>query len=372
MAKYLNNLRNCVQAVKNFANGLVAELAGNTVAAIEELDAKVDSIEQYKIEPSVSAVSIKNSTANPTSITFSFFKKSGNADFVACNDGTDGLYATLWVFSGGWSKVPTTITQSTYTVTCQTTIDYLKCVLYKDTTVLAESVIPFVSDASDGEDSTSYKMLVNAASIAKTESGTYKQSTITLQGRRQTGSGAFGSYACRFKIETTTSTNLSSATWTSRYTSGSNTSSYTYTLPSGITGIRCSMYLAGGTSTLLDQVIIPAVSDGATGADGKDGGSKILFIKKSDCEVAYKMQDRFVPNTLDALALDGETIQLRYAITSETYKKYLLCIMDDTYEGTLFAMGKFYSGTQESYSDSSGYTKTGWRIKTVFGTSITF
>ena len=127
-----------------------------------------------------------------------------------------------------------------------------------------------------GADATAYKMLVNALAIGKTASGTYKQSTITVQGRKQTGGGAYSSYACRFKIETTTSSNLSSATWTSRYTSSSNVSSYTYTILSGITGIRVSMYLAGGTTTLLDQVIIPIVTDGADGADGEDGADASL------------------------------------------------------------------------------------------------
>ncbi len=117
---------------------------------------------------------------------------------------------------------------------------------------------------ADGQDATAYKMLVNASAVAKTASGSYKQTSITLQGRSQSGSGAFGGYACRFKIETTTSSNLASASWTSRYTSGSNVTSYTYTLPSGITGIRCSMYLAGGTSTLLDQIIIPVIQEGST------------------------------------------------------------------------------------------------------------
>ena len=119
------------------------------------------------------------------------------------------------------------------------------------------------ADGTDGADATAYKMLVNALAIGKTASGAYKQSTITLQGRRQVGSGSFTSYACRFKVETTTSANLSSASWTSRYTSSSNTSNYTYTIPAGVTGIRCSMYAAGGTSTLLDQVIIPVIADGA-------------------------------------------------------------------------------------------------------------
>lgn len=152
-------------------------------------------------------------------------------------------------------------------------------------TLLDELTIPIVDDGEPGEpgepgnagtDATAYKMLVNALAIGKTASGTYKQSTITVQGRKQTGTGAYSSYACRFKVETTTSSNLSSATWTSRYTSSSNVSSYTYTILSGITGIRVSMYLAGGTTTLLDQVIIPIVTDGADGSDGEDGADASL------------------------------------------------------------------------------------------------
>lgn len=147
------------------------------------------------------------------------------------------------------------------------------------------------ADGADGADSTSYKMLVNAASIAKTASGTYKQTTITVQGRKQTGTGAFSSYACRLKIETTTSSNLSSATWTSRYTSGSNVSSYTYTIPSGVTGIRCSMYLAGGTTTLLDQVIIPIVADGTNGTvleySSGSGTRNTTYVSSSYLENIY-------------------------------------------------------------------------------------
>ena len=273
-------MRNCVQVAKNFANGLVAELAGTTVAAIEELDTKVNNIEQYKIEPSVSAVKVTNSSVKPESITFSFFRKLGNSDFVPCNDGTDDLYAELscmYSSNGTWSTMPSRITNTSYTLNSPTAIDILKCVLYKGTSPVAVSVVPFVSDVSDGT-STSYKMLINASAIAKTASGTYKQTSITIQGKKQTGNGTYGSYSCRFKIDTTTGTNLSSATWTNKYTSSSNVSSYTYTLPSGITGIRCSMYLAGGTSTLLDQIIIPVVTDGA---NGKDGTESNFYIKNN-------------------------------------------------------------------------------------------
>ena len=176
-----------------------------------------------------------------------------------------------------------------------------RCSMYDgDGTLLDQVIVPVVKDGEngtngddgdDGADSTSYKMLVNAASIAKTASGTYKQTTITVQGRKQTGIGAFSSYACRLKIETTTSSNLSSATWTSRYTSGSNVSSYTYTIPSGVTGIRCSMYLAGGTTTLLDQVIIPIVADGTNGTvleySSGSGTRNTTYVSSSYLENIY-------------------------------------------------------------------------------------
>lgn len=161
----------------------------------------------------------------------------------------------------------------TYAMPTDRIIGGVRVSMYEDaptpTVLLKQLTIPVVSDGADGAngadgaDATAYRMLVNALAIGKTASGAYKQSTITLQGRRQVGSGSFTSYACRFKVETTTSANLSSASWTSRYTSSSNTSSYIYTIPSGVTGIRCSMYVAGGTTTLLDQVIIPVIADGA-------------------------------------------------------------------------------------------------------------
>lgn len=170
----------------------------------------------------------------------------------------------------------------------------IRASMYVANMLVDQVTVPIVSDGTggaDGADSTSYKMLVNATAIAKNASGAYKQSTITVQGRKQTGTGAFTSYACRFKIETTTSTNLSSASWTSRYTSGSNVSSYTYTIPSGVTGIRCSMYLAGGTTTLLDQVIIPIVADGTNGTvmeySSGSGTRNATYVSSSYLENIY-------------------------------------------------------------------------------------
>lgn len=40
---------------------------------------------------------------------------------------------------------------------------------------------------------------------------------------------------------------------------------------SNVVSIRCSMYKEGGFTTLLDQQVIPIVSDGVDGQDGTDG-----------------------------------------------------------------------------------------------------
>lgn len=122
------------------------------------------------------------------------------------------------------------------------------------------------TDGKDGADGIAYKMLVSAASVRRKSNGSYAPPSIRLQGRRQVGGGAFSAYACRFKIETSTSATANS--WTTQYTSSSDTSSYTYTIPasiSGLTAIRVSMYQAGSTSILLDQQVIPIVSDGTDG-----------------------------------------------------------------------------------------------------------
>lgn len=119
----------------------------------------------------------------------------------------------------------------------------------------------------DGTSPTTYDLIVSHAVIVKSISGTYNPSSITLTGKSQTGSAAKADYAGRFKIETT----ANGSSWTTRYTSSSNQSAYTYTVPVDIIAVRCSLYLAGGTTTLLDQQTVPIVSDGQPGAQGEPG-----------------------------------------------------------------------------------------------------
>lgn len=103
--------------------------------------------------------------------------------------------------------------------------------------------------------------------VQRGQDSAYTPASLVISGTKQTGaSGTPTAYAGRFVIEETTSADPYSgtATWTSAYTSSADESSYSGYVPSaGITGIRVSQYAAGGTTTLLDQQIIPITVDNA-------------------------------------------------------------------------------------------------------------
>src|SRR5699024_4149480 len=87
-------------------------------------------------------------------------------------------------------------------------------------------------------------------------------------GKIQRGSDPIENYSCRFRIEESTN----GTSWTKKYESSEDEESYTYNMSgSNVVSIRCSMYKEGGFTTLLDQQVIPIVSDGVDGQDGADG-----------------------------------------------------------------------------------------------------
>lgn len=113
----------------------------------------------------------------------------------------------------------------------------------------------------NGESATTYHINVSHSAIQKSESGTYSPTSITVSAKSQTGEETMADYVGRFRIETT----ADNATWTVRKDSSSDESSTTYQIPIGIAAIRCSLYEAGGFTTLLDQQTVPIVSDGISG-----------------------------------------------------------------------------------------------------------
>ena len=119
------------------------------------------------------------------------------------------------------------------------------------------------SDGSDGTDSTSYWLIVDAAAIVKNVSGGYSPSSITFSAKKQTGNGPVLNYEGRFRI-------FLNGSDTPSYTSATDESSKQFSIPSDTSSIQCVMYEAGGTSVILDEQMIPIVSDGENGEDGSD------------------------------------------------------------------------------------------------------
>lgn len=119
-----------------------------------------------------------------------------------------------------------------------------------------------------GAASSSYWLVSNADTVQKTSNGDIlcTPATLTFTGKSKTGSGAPADYAGRWIIAYSTD----GIAYTNAYTSTANEASASLTASPSYKAVRARMYLAGGTTTLLDEQIIPFVSDGAVGASGVD------------------------------------------------------------------------------------------------------
>jgi hypothetical protein len=112
---------------------------------------------------------------------------------------------------------------------------------------------------ANGADSTSYSLLATPNAIALTPAAAYNPTTIAFSATSKTGAGGTAAYAGRFKIyESADGSTWSAAT----YTSSGNESSKTFTPAAGKKAIKCELYLAGGTTTLLDTTVVPVLAEG--------------------------------------------------------------------------------------------------------------
>jgi hypothetical protein len=122
-----------------------------------------------------------------------------------------------------------------------------------------------------GAPGVAYSMISNLYAIVKTPSGTYIPNSITLYGRSQSGADSIKPYEGRFEIYYSVG-----GDYIEDYTSDNNESEVSYTIRQNTTSLRCRMYLADGFNTMLDELTIPVVSDGAKGATGADAYTIVL------------------------------------------------------------------------------------------------
>ena len=122
-----------------------------------------------------------------------------------------------------------------------------------------------------GSPATAYWLVSSASAVQKTSTGTITvtPSTLTFTGKSKTGTSAPINYGCRWIIAYSTD----GTNYTDLYTSTANEAIKSVAVATTYKTIRARMYLAGGTTTLLDEQIIPVVSDGEKGDKGDTGNT---------------------------------------------------------------------------------------------------
>lgn len=193
-----------------------------------------------------------------------------NGNFTGCET-TMSIYKMGVDDSANWtvaanpsSGVTGSLSGKTYTVTAMS-VDSGYVDLTASRTGYPSLTLRFTIAKAKG--GAAFWLVSSADAIQKSQAGVYTPSTITFTGKRSASAGVIGDYAGRFIIAETTD----GSAYTDKYTSASNETSKTYTPSAGIKALRCRLYLAGGTSTLLDEEIIPIVVDGPTGPTGPQG-----------------------------------------------------------------------------------------------------
>jgi hypothetical protein len=168
------------------------------------------------------------------------------------------------------------------------------------------------NQGNPGNPATAYWLVSNASVIQKNAAGTVvlTPSTLTFTGKSQTGTSTPVDYGCRWIIAYSTD----GSTYTNAYTSTANETTKTFTVDSTYKTIRVRMYLAGGTTTLLDEQIIPVVTDGAIGAPGAPAVTFQIYSSNG-----YALSINTPTVTLQTFAYIGDV-----AITaSATYQWYI-------------------------------------------------
>lgn len=140
-----------------------------------------------------------------------------------------------------------------------------------------------------GPSARTYWITSNVNTITRSMNKTLTPSAVTFNSYYRDGNSATViAYSGRFIIQESTD----GTSWTTKYTSSANESSKTYTPTNTTNLVKCTMYVAGGTSTALDSVTVNIV-DGID--DLQIGGNNLIFKGRGD-----KKEGFFTNFTMDS------------------------------------------------------------------------
>jgi hypothetical protein len=166
-----------------------------------------------------------------------------------------------------------------------------------------------------GAPSSSYWLVSNASAVQKTSNGDtlFTPATLTFTGKVKTGSGAPTDYAGRWILAYSTD----GSTYTNSYTSTANETTASIAASDTYKSVRVRMYLAGGTTTLLDEQIVPFVSDGEVGPIGPTGDDAVTFQVYSSN--GYALSTSVPTITLQTFAYIGD-VEITAGATFQWYR----------------------------------------------------
>jgi hypothetical protein len=176
--------------------------------------------------------------------------QSNPSTLTASINSSTGVYSVT--ASGSWANGSNT-TSITFRATHTATGATRDAVL-----TLAKALAGGTGSAgAPGADAVVYEIEPSPSSVSRNNIGVATPSSVTFAAYSKTGSAARVAFSGRFTIDT-----FIDPTWTGQYTSVSNESSTTYTVPASVTAIRVKLYANGSLSPLLQQVTVPVVPDG--------------------------------------------------------------------------------------------------------------
>lgn len=197
-------------------------------------------------------------------------------DVAGANGNFTGAVTTLTIYEGsvissGWTITQTrsnvTVTEATSSATATVTAlsadtGYVEFTATKSgyPNVVKRFNLSKSKQGGAGTSPTAYTLITSADALQKSITNVYTPATISFTAKSQTGSGAQANYNARWVIEDT----LDNTNWTVRTVNPTTDEAVKTYTPSSTTikAVRVKMYLAGGTTTLIDEQTIPVVSDG--------------------------------------------------------------------------------------------------------------
>lgn len=138
----------------------------------------------------------------------------------------------------------------------------------------------------------------NVSVVRLLADGSFSPSTITFNAYKDDTDNNRVAYAGRFVVATSTD----NSTYTTQYTSGADQTSFTYSVPIGVTFVRAQLYKAGGAGTPQSQIVVSIVRDGVDGSSGSGTDAVVVNLSKSAATV-FAYADGTVPSFTD---IDGQ------------------------------------------------------------------